>query len=324
MLDISKAAAPSVTIAIPTYNRADKFLRSAIEYALEQSWPHLEIIVADNCSTDNTAAVAKSYTDSRLRYLRHENNIGANNNFNFCINIAKGDYFLLLPDDDLIDPDMIEVCMEAANGRIDFSVIRTGTRLLDGSGTLIHEVPNKAAGLDYGGFFRGWMRGAFTSYVCSTLFNTKLLREIGGLQSKNGLYQDLIAVAKLVARAPRCDVEAVKAGFTRHDTNFGSAATIRAWCEDGQQLARTIGDEAPSGGEVLYRESMQYLCRTIYGYAAQMTRSPISRIQAYRMIFEMFDNCYSPSQHFVDRIFLRRFRKLKGIARSAAKSLLGR
>lgn len=57
MVDNPKAT-PKVTIVIPTYNRANKFLRSAIECALEQSWPHLEIIVADNCSTDNTAPLS--------------------------------------------------------------------------------------------------------------------------------------------------------------------------------------------------------------------------------------------------------------------------
>lgn len=319
---VDRTASPIVTIAIPTYNRAHQFLRSAIECALAQRWSPLEVIVADNCSTDDTAAVVRSYPDSRLRYIRHENNIGANNNFNYCIRIAKGDYFLLLPDDDLIDPDMIEVCMDAANRRIDFAVIRTGTRLLDGSGKLLREIPNTAAGLNYVDFFRGWMRGEFTSYVCSTLFNTKLLREIGGLQSRNALYQDLIAIAKLVARAERCDVQGVKAGFRRHDANFGSGAAMRAWCEDGRQLAKTIAEQAPSEGAALYGESMRYLCRTIYGYARSTIKTPAARYKAYRMISAMFDNCYSPSEFFIERVVIRPYRILRNHARSAAKSLL--
>ena len=89
----------TVTIAIPTYNRADRFLRSAIECALNQTWDDLEIIVSDNCSTDNTTEVVQSYADARLNYVRQSKNIGANGNFNYCIENAKGTYFLLFHDD---------------------------------------------------------------------------------------------------------------------------------------------------------------------------------------------------------------------------------
>jgi len=129
-----------VTIAIPTYNRAGRFLRSAIECALAQTYPDLEILVADNCSTDATPDVVRSYPDPRIRYMRHSTNIGANSNFNACIEAASGAYFLLLPDDDVIDPDMVEACMAAAAGRTGLGVIRTGTRILDGSGRVLREL----------------------------------------------------------------------------------------------------------------------------------------------------------------------------------------
>jgi glycosyltransferase involved in cell wall biosynthesis len=311
-----------VTIAIPTYNRAGRFLRSAIECALAQTYPNVEILVADNCSTDATPEVVQSYSDPRIRYLRHPTNIGANSNFNACIRAASGEYFLLLPDDDLIDPDMVEACMSAAKGETGFGIIRTGTRLLDGSGSLIRELPNRAAGLDYAGFFRGWMRGQFTSYVCSTLFNTRLLREVGGLQSHHGLFQDLMAVAKLVARAGHRDVLEVKAGFRRHDANYGSAAEIRAWCEDGVQLAETIRDEAPTDGEALYQESMRYLCRTVYGYATNFLDSPLERLRAYRLVHVMFGRCYPPWRFVVERYFGRRFRAVVVDGRRLAKKIL--
>ena len=79
-----------VTIALPAYNRAQTFLRLAIECALGQDWGNLETIDSDNCSIDNTAEAAKSYSDKRLRYVRQGHNIRVNNNFNVCVSEAAG------------------------------------------------------------------------------------------------------------------------------------------------------------------------------------------------------------------------------------------
>ncbi len=51
--------------------------------------------------------------DERVRYVRHEENIGPNNNFNACLKLARGTYFLLLHDDDRLDPDFAAYCMDA-------------------------------------------------------------------------------------------------------------------------------------------------------------------------------------------------------------------
>jgi glycosyltransferase involved in cell wall biosynthesis len=296
-----------VTIGLPTYNRANRFLVPALECALAQDWDNLEIIVSDNCSTDNTSEIVSSYDDPRLRYVRQKENIGANNNFNFCVQEAQGTYFLLFPDDDIIDPDFVSSCMAAAAGITDYGVIRTGTRLIDADGKLIRDIPNRAAGLDYNAFFRGWMKGGFTSYVCSTLFNTQMLKGIGGFQSHNGLFQDLMALAKLIARGGHCDVEPSKAAFRRHDENYGSASDLRAWCEDGVQLADVLATEAPNDADALRREVMHYLCRTVYGYARQFLGSRVERLKAYRMIDAEFEHCYPQMRYLYDQTVRRRY-----------------
>jgi glycosyltransferase involved in cell wall biosynthesis len=311
---------PLVTIAIPTYNRADRFLGPAIECALGQTWQNLEIIVSDNCSTDGTTALVNSFTDPRLRYVRQETNIGANNNFNYCVNNANGSYFLLFHDDDFIDTDMVAACMEAAEGKTGYGLIRTGTRLIDGSGQLIREVPNLAGGLNYNEFFRGWMNSEFTSYVCSTLFNTAMLKDIGGFQSQHGLFQDMIVVAKLIAMAGHCDVVEVKASFRRHDENYGNAANLRAWCEDGRELAEAIAAAAVTEKDALYQESMRYLCGTVYRYADRFLTSKIQRIRAYQMIDAEFGHCYPSRGRIFEELAGRRFRNLRKLLRGTVKT----
>ena len=101
-------ALPLITIAIPTYNRANGYFKEALKSALSQTYSNYEIIVSDNCSTDNTEELVKSYSDGRIIYYKHEKNIPANENFNFCLRKARGKYFLLLHDDDLIDKEIFD------------------------------------------------------------------------------------------------------------------------------------------------------------------------------------------------------------------------
>ncbi|MBU2703225.1 glycosyltransferase involved in cell wall biosynthesis [Sporomusaceae bacterium BoRhaA] len=100
---------PKVSIIIPTYNRQE-MLKDAVESAMAQDYPNLEIIVTDNASIDGTDDMMKSYVkDDRIIYFRHDKNMGpVFNGRNACINIATGKYALLLCDDDyLLDSSYI-------------------------------------------------------------------------------------------------------------------------------------------------------------------------------------------------------------------------
>lgn len=308
-----------VTIGMPTFNRADKFLRPALECALQQTWQNLEIIVSDNCSTDDTEAVVRSYNDPRLRYVRQQTNIGANNNFNYCINHAQGAYFLLFHDDDAIDHDMVESCMEVVGDDPNVGLIRTGVRLIDDHGQLIREIPNKAAGLDYNDFFRAWMQDRITSYVCATLFNTRMLKQIGGLQSANGLYQDLIAIAKIIAMGGHADVEDVKASFRRHLDNYGNSISLAAWCEDGGQLVEAIASEAPADGENLRQEAKRYLSKMLYRKADRVLANRRERDKAYQLIQQSFDDAYPASDYVYQKTWGSRFRRVRRFLRQAIR-----
>ena len=100
---------PKISVVIPTYNRA-AYLDAAIASVLAQRGADFEIIVSDNCSQDETAAVvSKHLADSRVRYFRNEQNIGMVRNWRKAVfEHASGDWFILLSDDDyLVDPDYL-------------------------------------------------------------------------------------------------------------------------------------------------------------------------------------------------------------------------
>ena len=88
-----------VTVVIPTYNRAD-YLQEAIKSVLSQSYENFELLIMDNCSSDHTQEIIKSYSDQRIRYIRHHCNIGAMANWTYGVKLAQGKYLSILGDDD--------------------------------------------------------------------------------------------------------------------------------------------------------------------------------------------------------------------------------
>lgn len=95
-----------VTICIPTYNRA-QFVHEAIQSVLAQSFTDLEVLVSDNASTDDTTNVVASFTDPRVRYHRHAQNIGIGPNHRACAQMAQTEWVGFLSDDDLFTPDHV-------------------------------------------------------------------------------------------------------------------------------------------------------------------------------------------------------------------------
>src|SRR5919199_804996 len=97
-----------VSVVIPCYNQAH-FLREAIESVLEQTYPHFEIVVVDDGSTDNTSEVASGYYPSeKVRLLRQENK-GLSAARNAGLAESGGEYVVFLDADDRLLPEALEV-----------------------------------------------------------------------------------------------------------------------------------------------------------------------------------------------------------------------
>ena len=298
---------PLVSIGIPTYNRANGHLHAAVQSAAEQTYPNIEIIVSDNCSTDHTEHLIKSFEYPRIRYFKQETNIGLNNNWNFCLEQAGGDYFLLLHDDDLIDADFIEACMTAVNDDTSVGIIRTGTRSIDDDGNVRGEGPNLAGGLSTRDFFLAWLeRRSGPHNICSTLYNTRALKDIGGFWSKTNLYQAEVAAAKLAASHGRADVKTVKASFRKHTGTYGSAARISDWCDDSLYLLEVMCSLVPTEREALWRTGMRYFSRANYNRASR-TKPASQRFKAYLTVYRKFQYSFSP----LEFMYFRLSRRLK-------------
>lgn len=102
---IQKEEKPRISICIPTFNRSD-LLRKTLISVVRQTVAPYEVIVADNCSEDDTEEVAKSFPG--IIYYRNERNLGLAGNSNRCIQLARGEFVTILHSDDLIAPNWHE------------------------------------------------------------------------------------------------------------------------------------------------------------------------------------------------------------------------
>jgi glycosyltransferase involved in cell wall biosynthesis len=286
---------PLVSIAIPTFNRANGYLKQALQASIQQKYPEIEIIVSDNCSNDNTEEVVRGFEDPRIRYIRQTENIGMNNNFNYCVDQARGAYFLLLPDDDLIDEDFLDICMKSSNYDLDIGIIRTGTRLIDEKNGVIVEYPNRVVGLSTLDFFLGWFAGKTAPYMCSTLFNTRRLKEIGGFHSKHNLFQDVGAEVKLAAHFGRVDIYDVKASFRKHSEELTHAAKISDWCEDSLELLDIICELVPENKSLIIENGMPFFAYICYN-RTRAIKSRVKHLMAILMVYKKFHCQYYPTR----------------------------
>lgn len=100
MNDTSYSSAPLVSYCIPAYNHAP-YVEACVKSILAQSYPHVEVVVVDDCSTDSTYDIVRSLDDPRVRLNRNTVNVGPGETVNRCIRMAKGAFIAFSGSDDV-------------------------------------------------------------------------------------------------------------------------------------------------------------------------------------------------------------------------------
>lgn len=115
-----------LSIAIPTYNRSN-YLDICLRNICSQINNHnndIELLVSDNCSTDNTSDIVNSYLKRgyEIKYIKNTSNIGADGNFLQCFNLSSGKYLHIISDDDVLLPGSLDVILSVLK-KSDYGVV---------------------------------------------------------------------------------------------------------------------------------------------------------------------------------------------------------
>ncbi len=135
---------PRVTIGIPVYN-GGRYLAAAIESILAQTLGDFELIVADNASGDETAAIGWRYAarDPRVRYVCADVNRGAAWNYNHTVDLARGRYFKWHAHDDLIEPGFLDQAVGVLERRPEVVLVYGRARLIDADGAPLADIEDR-------------------------------------------------------------------------------------------------------------------------------------------------------------------------------------
>lgn len=130
-----------VSIGLPTFNRAH-CIHKCLDSLIGQTYPHIELIISDDGSSDETQEICEAYAkkDSRIRYIRQPKNKGLIGNFYFTLSQATGDYFGWAVDDDWFHSSYVEKHVRALEENLRYGAVGCSYQRLYGNGEVEEEV----------------------------------------------------------------------------------------------------------------------------------------------------------------------------------------
>ncbi|BBP02836.1 hypothetical protein TPL01_14350 [Sulfuriferula plumbiphila] len=130
---------PSVSIIMPVYNGA-KYLAGAIDSVLAQTWPAIQLILVNDCATDNSAEIIQGYLpDPRITYITNRTNSGVATSRNVALEHATGAFIAFHDQDDLWLPDKLALQMAALRRHPEVGLLHTRYARIDSEGALLPE-----------------------------------------------------------------------------------------------------------------------------------------------------------------------------------------
>jgi glycosyltransferase involved in cell wall biosynthesis len=141
MPEHAPGAPPLVSIGLPVRN-GERYLETAIDSLLAQTFSDLELVICDNASVDGTADICRraAARDPRVRYHRNDTDIGGAANHNLTFALSRGRYFRWAAHDDLVEPELIERCVKVLETEPDVVLCHTDLAHIDADGRAIAHI----------------------------------------------------------------------------------------------------------------------------------------------------------------------------------------
>jgi glycosyltransferase involved in cell wall biosynthesis len=145
------SSVPLVGLGMPVYNGA-RYVAEAIRSVLRQTMADFDLVICDNCSTDETQEICLTFAgaDERVRYFRNDSNLGAHPNFNRTFELARGKYFKWASHDDVLQPGFLRACVDALEQNAAAALCQSDIDYIDESGRIIGTRQSHLSGAESG------------------------------------------------------------------------------------------------------------------------------------------------------------------------------
>jgi glycosyltransferase involved in cell wall biosynthesis len=225
-----------VSIVIPSYNHA-RYLSSAIDSVLSQSYREIELIVIDDGSSDDSVNLLKQIKDDRYSFYCQENQ-GAHVAINRGLALASGEFLAILNSDDVFHPDRIQELMAEFRNDPEAELLSTWIEVIDASGQLLaikegwHNLepwPIDHPELSFeqtDDFGLNLLRGNFVASTSNVMMRRSLYDRVGGMRNLRFAHDwDFLLRAASCAKCKLIPKPLVK--YRVHETN--TISSDRAW-----------------------------------------------------------------------------------------------
>lgn len=182
----------TILIMMATYN-GEKYISKQLETIINQTYTNWELIIRDDCSTDNTLGIIKDYVkkDSRIKYILSDSEKhGAYYNFfgliNYVKKIKKYDFYMFADQDDEWDNIKIEEYLKFYDSKVNTDipiVIYGNMRIIDENGEVVSQNMDELTGIGYTNVITSFF--AHKTYGCTVLFNFELLKSLPVIENND-------------------------------------------------------------------------------------------------------------------------------------------
>lgn len=227
---------PKVSIIIPTYNRA-KYLPQAIESALAQDYPNLEVIVSDNCSIDETPEVVKKYlNDKRFKYFRNKENIGMVRNWRKAIfEYSTGEWGLILSDDDfLIDNTYISKAMHLIENHSNVVIVHANMIIYEEENNEVFLDRHFSKIMDGKDVFLNYWENELSFLFCTTIFNLKVAKSLNCFAFDKVIGSDTLEFLRLSLRGNVAFIKDRVAVYRIHSESISRTSNLDILIENSK------------------------------------------------------------------------------------------
>ena len=308
-------AIPAVSVIMATYNGA-RTIRSSIDSILSQTCRDLELIVADDGSTDGTVAILESIADPRLRILRNETNLGVVASRNRCFSHARARYVAMLDHDDLSAPTRLARQLAYLECHPATVLVGTDARVLDG-GVLrrtIHPAVTTPALI-------AWLLQVANPLVCaSVMFRAEAVARLGVFMRESYSYaDDYEFYHRMAALGAIARLDSPLTIYRVHDSN--------AYKRHEQTMLANAARVLVPGYRILFGEGAEEAASLVVQHLS--AGKPVEDLASLRRLCTVFDTLNAaalnaPGMDAVTRELLHRHAAILWLRTLRAANRLGR
>ena len=169
------------SICIPAYK--EEFLKECIQSILQQSLQDFELIILNDCSPASVEEIVATFHDERIRYFKNERNVGAVklvDNWNKCLGLARGEYLVIMGDDDLLEPDYLEEFSDIISAYPNLDVYHCRSKIINDEGETLMLSPSCPSFENVYDSIWHRLRQYRSNYISDYVYRTQTLTSRGG------------------------------------------------------------------------------------------------------------------------------------------------